>query len=323
MKRYLLFCQLALLPTFCAFGQMSAGNIGFYIKASTPVAIDGLTLNPSADFYIVSQTLLISSTAIPGVPPSINRVYNFSTPVDFVGNVGLFYLPSELNGNTEATLQVAHGNPTFVTTTGSTVNTTTHYVSNTLASLTNLTSVTAAQEGALPVTLIGFRVNRVENLTMLNWQTSGEINSDFFEVQQSGDTRKWNALGKVKAATESRTHQDYSFQDAASREGIQYYRLKMVDADGSFAYSAIRSIDLGSTELISAYPNPVVDKVRIGTNVALASLKVTDLSGRSILELSKPKPDQEFNMKNYPAGTYLVQIKTADGKSQVVKIVKQ
>jgi hypothetical protein len=87
-------------------------------------------------------------------------------------------------------------------------------------------------------------------------------------VQQSGDTRKWNALGKVKAATESRAHLDYSFQDAASREGIQYYRLKMVDLDGSFAYSAIRSIDLRSTELISAYPNPVVDKVRIGTNVA-------------------------------------------------------
>ncbi|MEO6282487.1 MAG: T9SS type A sorting domain-containing protein [Dyadobacter sp.] len=323
MKRYLLFCQLALLPTLCAFGQMSAGNEGFFIKATTPVAIDGLTLVPTADFYIVSRTLLISPTAIPGVPPSISRVYNFSTPVDFVGNLGLFFQTSELNGNTEASLQVAHGNATFVTTTGSTVNTITNYVSNNLVSLTNLTSVTAAQEGALPVTLIGFRVNRVENLTMLYWQTSEERNSDFFEVRQSDDTRKWNALGTVKAATESKAQENYSFQDPSPRSGLQYYRLKMVDVDGSFAYSAIRSIDLGSTELISAYPNPVVDKVRIGSNVELASLKVMDLSGRSMLELSKPKPGQEFNMKTYPAGTYLVQIKTADGKSQVVKIVKQ
>ncbi|MHA4741641.1 T9SS type A sorting domain-containing protein [Dyadobacter sp. MSC1_007] len=323
MKRYLLFCQLALLPTMHAFGQLSAGTDGFFIAANTQVAIDGLTLIPTANFLIDSRTLTISPIAIPGVPPSISRVYNFSTPVDFIGNVGLFYQTSELNGNTEATLQVAHGNATFVTTTGSTVNTITHYVSNNLAALTNLTSVTAAQEGALPVTLISFRAKRLENLTMLYWQTSEERNSDFFEVQQSEDTRKWNALGAVKAATDSKAQEDYSFQDAAPRKGVQYYRLKMVDTDGSFAYSAIRSIDLGLTDLISAYPNPVVDKLRIGANVELASLKVTDLSGRSFLELSKPKPDQEFNMKNYPAGTYLVQIKTADGQSQVVKIIKQ
>lgn len=324
MKRYLIFCQLALLPTFCAFGQFSAGTQGFFISATTPtpVAIDGLTLIPTADFNIDSRTLLISPTAIPGTPPSINRVYNFSTPVDFIGNVGLFFQTSELNGNTEATLQVAYGNP-FVTATGSTVNTITHYVSNNLAALTSLTSITAAQAGALPVTLIGFRVNRVENLTMLYWQTSEERNSNFFEVQQSEDAKKWNALGIVKAATDSRVQADYSFQDAAPRKGLQYYRLKMVDTDGSFAYSAIRSLNMGSTELISAYPNPVVDKLRIGTNVELASLKVTDLTGRSLLELSRPKAGQEFNMKNYPAGTYLVQIKTADGKSQIVKIVKQ
>ncbi|WAC12761.1 T9SS type A sorting domain-containing protein [Dyadobacter pollutisoli] len=322
MKRYLLFCQLALLPTFCAFGQMSAGTDGFFVAANTPVAIDGLTLNPTADFFIDSRTLVISPTAIPGTPPSITRVYNFSTPVDFVGNVGLFFQTPELNGNTESTLQVAYGSP-FVTTTGSTVNTITHYVSNNLAALTSLTSVTAAQPGALPVTLIGFRVNRVENTTMLYWQTSEERNSDFFEIQQSADTRKWNSLGTVKAATESRAQEDYSFQDAALRKGIQYYRLKMVDVDGSFAYSAIRNIDLGSAELISAYPNPVVDKLRIGANVELVSLKVTDLSGRSLLELSRPKPGQEFSLKNYAAGTYLVQIKTADGKSQIVKIVKQ
>lgn len=97
----------------------------------------------------------------------------------------------------------------------------------------------------------------------------------------------------------------------------------MVDADGSFAFSKIESIRLGSSGLISAYPNPVVDKLRIGSKEALASVKVTDLAGRSFLELSKPKPGQEFSMKNYPAGTYFVKVETADGKVQVVKIIKQ
>lgn len=323
MKRYLLFCQLALLPTAHVIGQLSAGTSGLFIKATTQVAIDGLTLFPTTDFLIDSRTLTVSPTAIPGVPPSINRVYNFSVPVTFVGNVGLFYQTSELNGNTETSLLVAHGNASFVTMIGSAVNTSTHYVSANMVLPTNFISVTAAQEGALPVTLISFRAKRLENLTMLYWQTSEERNSDFFEVQQSEDTRKWNPLGTVKAATDSKAQEDYSFQDATPRKGMQYYRLKMVDTDGSFAYSAIKSIDLGAADLISAYPNPVVDKLRIGANVELASLKVTDLSGKSFLELSRPKPGQEYNMKNYPAGTYLVQIKTANGQSQVVKIIKQ
>jgi hypothetical protein len=323
MKRYLLFCQLALLPTLAAQAQFIAGSEGFFITSGTQVFIDSLTLLPSADFTIVNRDLTISPTPIPGVPPSIARVYNFSQPVDFIGTVGFYYRASELNGNTEGTLQLAHGNATFVTTTGSTVDGIAHYISNNLASLTNLTSVTAAQEGALPVTLIGFQLKRVENLTMLYWQTSEEKNSEFFEIQHSNDARKWSPLGRIAAARDSKVSVDYSFQDNAMRSGNQYYRLKMVDTDGSYAYSAIRSIDLGRTEFVSAYPNPVVDKLLITATSEMSSLKLTDLSGKSLLELSKPVRGQEVSMKNYPAGTYLVQLKMADGKNQVVKIIKQ
>ncbi|MGN7887804.1 T9SS type A sorting domain-containing protein [Dyadobacter sp. 22481] len=321
-KRYLLFCQLALLPTLAAQAQFTVGVDGFFIGQNTQVFIDSLTLNPSVDFSLVSQTLTITPTPIPGAPPSIARVYNLTTPVNFTGVAGFFYRASELNGNTESTLQVNHGNANFVSTTGSTVNVIQHYISNTLP-LTNFTSLTAAQEGALPVNLVDFKVKRVENATVLYWQTSEEKNSDHFEVQQSEDLRKWNALGIVNAANESSQQKDYSFPDVTERYGTQYYRLKMVDADGSFAFSKIESIRLGSSGLISAYPNPVVDKLRIGSKEALASVKVTDLAGRSFLELSKPKPGQEFSMKNYPAGTYFVKVETADGKVQVVKIIKQ
>jgi hypothetical protein len=321
-KRYLLFCQLALLPTLAAHAQFTAGTDGFFIGANTQVFIDSLTLLPSVDFSIVSQTLTITPTPIPGVPPSIARVYNLTTPVNFTGVAGFFYQASELNGNVESTLQLNHGNANFVSTTGSTVDIGQHYISNTLL-LTNFTSLTAAQEGALPVSLIAFQVKRVENTTVLYWQTSEEKNSDHFEVQQSEDLRKWTALGIVNAANESSQQKDYSFQDLAERYGTQYYRLKMVDIDGSYAYSKIQSIRLGSSGLISAYPNPVVDKLLIGAKEALASVKVTDLTGRAFLELSKPKPGEEFTMKNYPAGTYLVKVETADGKVQVVKIIKQ
>ncbi|GGM84977.1 hypothetical protein GCM10010967_16150 [Dyadobacter beijingensis] len=322
MKRYLLFCQLALLPTLAAHAQFTAGTEGFFIAQDTQVFIDSLTLKPSADFTLTSQTLTISPTAIPGSPPSIARVYNLTTPVDFQGVAGFFYRASELNGNTESTLQLNHGNASFVSTTGSTVNTGQHYISNTLP-LTNFTSLTAAQENALPVTLVAFQVKRVENATVLTWQTTEERNSDHFEILQSEDARSWTALGTVNAAKESNSRKDYTFRDAAERFGTQYYRLKMVDTDGTFAYSAIQSIRLASGGLISAYPNPVVDKLLIGSKEALASVKVTDLAGRSILQVSKPVAGQEVSLKSYPAGTYLVKVETAAGKTQVIKIIKQ
>lgn len=90
MKRYLLFCQLALLPVLTVQAQFTAGTSGFFIRQDTQVFIDSLTLKPSVDFLLTSQTLTISPTPIPGNPPSIARVYNLTSPVNFTGVAGFF-----------------------------------------------------------------------------------------------------------------------------------------------------------------------------------------------------------------------------------------
>lgn len=321
MKRYLLFCQLTLLPALAAQAQFTVGADGFFVGSNTQVFIDSLTLLPSVDFSLNLQTLTISPTPIQGSQPSIARVYNFTSPVSFAGIAGFFYQASELNGNTEGTLELNHGNERFVSASGSTVNLSQHYISNTLP-LTNFTSLTAAQENALPVTLVDFQLRRAENITSLYWRTSEERNSDYFEIQQSQDAREWNVLGRLNAAKESTSKKEYYFDDAAGRYGTQYYRLKVVDADGTHAFSSVRSIQLTSDGLISVYPNPIVDKLLIGSDEALVSVKMTDLTGRSFLELSKPKSGQELSLKNYPAGTYLVMVQTSSGRTQVIKIIK-
>jgi hypothetical protein len=321
MKRYLLFCQLTLLPALAAQAQFTVGADGFFVGSNTQVSIDSLTLLPSVDFSITSQTLTISPTPIPGSQPSIARVYNFTSPVNFAGVAGFFYQASELNGNTEGTLELNYGNAQFASATGSTVNLSQHYIFNTLPQ-TNFTSLTAAQANALPVTLVDFQLRRAENTTSLYWRTSEERNSDYFEIQQSQDAHEWNVLGRLNAVKESTSKKEYYFDDAARRYGTQYYRLKMVDTDGTYAFSSVRLVQLTSAGLISAYPNPIVDKLLIGSDEALVSVKMTDLTGRSFLELSKPKAGQELSLKNYPAGTYLVMVQTSSGHTQVIKIIK-
>ena len=143
-----LLIGVALLVSGRLSAQLSVGSQGMTILAGTPVSADGLTFIPSTNFTLVNNTIQRSSTPLAG-NPGINRLYQFSSPILFSGQVGLFYQPSELNGYTEASLQLAYtsaNNGLLTITTGSSVNTSTHYVSNSVTSQ-NLLVVTAS---ALP-----------------------------------------------------------------------------------------------------------------------------------------------------------------------------
>ncbi|SDH49254.1 Por secretion system C-terminal sorting domain-containing protein [Dyadobacter soli] len=109
------------------------------------------------------------------------------------------------------------------------------------------------------------------------------------------------------------------------RTGWQYYRLKMVDADGSYAYSAIRSIRMDGAFVITAYPNPVADHLFITTNSKGSRVRLLDLSGRVLSDShnNTAEPMLQVNMKGYLSGPYLIEAKSSDGTSQVIKVIKQ
>ena len=115
------------------------------ILAGTPVSIDGLTLTPSSNLTLATNSIQRSSTPLLG-KPSINRLYQFGNPILFTGTIGLLYQPSELNSYLEPSLQLAYtssSNGPLTVTTGSSVNTSTHYVSNSVTNQ-NLFVVTAS-----------------------------------------------------------------------------------------------------------------------------------------------------------------------------------
>jgi hypothetical protein len=325
MKYYLLFCQLALLCSFNARAQFSAGANGFYTSAGTIVSIGGLTFQPTAPFNIQNNTLTISPTALPGSPPSIARVYTFDSPVTFVGGIGQFYLASELNGNTETMLQVAYKNVAPVTTTGSVVNSTSHYIYNDLITSIIFSAVTAAQPGALPVTLLEFTAKKEGSAASLNWSTTYESNSDYFNVEHSSNAKDWNTLSKITAASQSSGLKNYGFSHISPAAGANYYRLKMVDKDQSYAYSTIRELHFKQSFQVSLYPNPAVEKVRISMDhwENIAGVKLLNAQGTTLLAFNKKPLSKEINMKDFSAGLYVVQLLLNDGSTATIKVVKQ
>lgn len=320
-KRYLLLFQLALLPTLAAHAQFSAGTEGFNIASNTTVSIDGMFMTPTVALSLTSQTLSKVDDPIGNTPPGIKLVYRFTNSFNFSGLAGFYYTEDDLNSNSEGDLQLYYGSGNaFNATAGTTVEPDLNRLSNTLENV-SFSALTAAQEGALPVILASFDLRRNENATILHWQTSTEKNSDHFEVQHSENGRTWKSLGKVLAARQSTTLISYSYTDPAKRQGTQYYRIKMVDKDGTFAYSPLRSILLDGSDKISTYPNPVLDRFYVNAGESVTRIRLTDLSGRKLLELTDP--ESGINLSSYPTGVYLAEITTQSGVNQVVKILKK
>lgn len=122
----------------------------------------------------------------------------------------------------------------------------------------------------LPVKLESFTAQLNDDKADLHWVSSYEKDVNYFSVEKSVDGKAFKQAGIVFAVGNSSAMNSYSFPDKnidLSKPGVIYYRLRSVDIDGSFEYSAIRMIKIGTQNKnalsIQAYPNPVSNELRI------------------------------------------------------------
>ena len=117
----------------------------------------------------------------------------------------------------------------------------------------------------LPVTLVSFTAVKADQNAILKWETSTEENSDQFVIQKSADARQWQDIGTIKAAGSSSVTNRYSLVDNQPLVGVNYYRLKIMNADGHFTLSEIRRLDFRSNpqNVIALYPNPARNKTAL------------------------------------------------------------
>jgi len=176
----------------------------------------------------------------------------------------------------------------------------------------------------LPVTLTHFTAKKEKNTSALTWSTADEVNSERFEVQRSFDNKVWHQLGEVAATGNSTLPQDYHFTDDSPANGSNYYRLKMIDRDGSFEISKQQSLVFEGLEGVSVFPNPTADLVNLKLDDARSVEKVVlqSVTGQ-VLYTATQDTQKAINIRHYPAGTYLVLVHRNDGRTTSHKIVKQ
>jgi hypothetical protein len=175
------------------------------------------------------------------------------------------------------------------------------------------------ESGPLPVTLISFTASKEGSTALLTWQTSFEMNSDRFDIERSQDGKKWFDIGSVKASGDKTFDTQYSFTDKVPADGENLYRLKMVDRDGTFAYSRIQSLEFESA--IVFFPNPVKDWLKISSS-NIGSIQLINLSGKIIYQ-SASIPVNGIDMREFPTSMYLIKVILNDGSRIIRKIIKQ
>jgi len=168
--------------------------------------------------------------------------------------------------------------------------------------------------GALPVKLIDFTVKKEQNSATMQWKTSEEINGDYFEIEHSANAKNWQVLDQVIAIGDTKELSKYSYSHQNIPIGINYYRLKMVDLDGTFAYSVIKSVLNKEENNLKIFPNPVTDRLFIESNylTKITSVQINDIQGKQVIALTN-NIRNGIVISSLSPGSYIVIIQQEDG----------
>ncbi|QRR00065.1 T9SS type A sorting domain-containing protein [Dyadobacter sandarakinus] len=248
---------------------------------------------------------------------SINGTSYRSNVPEEAESLTALLLPTDQSGNPSASMAIDPG-----LTTETRIDIPFEVVDNAGKASTNTGHAVFVLTAPLPVTLISFDAVKEGSTALLTWATSEESNSQSFEIQHSADGITWAKAGQVAAAGNSTQIKEYRFVHAQPLAGNNYYRLKMTDADASFAFSRIRTVAFGHAGEISIYPNPARDiaSIQLENWQQVSRITIIDSRSNEMLRLEHPQTNT-IDLRSYTPGVYLVRVEHNNGIVITRKVV--
>ncbi|MFP5040856.1 T9SS type A sorting domain-containing protein [Parasediminibacterium sp. JCM 36343] len=177
---------------------------------------------------------------------------------------------------------------------------------------------------ALPVGLRSFTASLVNNTPKLSWATASEIDTKSFDIEKSLDAKTFTPLASVAATNAPHV---YAYDDNSKQFGLQYYRLKIVDNNGSFKYSNIVSVNGKVSTKLEIFPNPATNRSNITLSFPKASagalIKITSLSGKTmaIYSVQAGATQTSVDVSRYAKSSYIVSFEN-NGTRSVSQFIK-
>ena len=172
----------------------------------------------------------------------------------------------------------------------------------------------------LPLELTEFGGEKVKDQNLLHWATAREFNTSHFEIERSNDAMDFTKIGDLKCGNKKMENQIYQYWDKEPQTGINYYRLKQVDLDGTFTYTKTIAIDnqgiITNFELQKMYPNPAQNTINfvfaIPSSNSEIAIEIFDSNGKSVTATTEnyERGIQNFtqNLSSFSKGLYILRI---------------
>ncbi|MBE2279714.1 MAG: T9SS type A sorting domain-containing protein [Ignavibacteriaceae bacterium] len=181
----------------------------------------------------------------------------------------------------------------------------------------------------IPVELASFSASVGEHSVALSWTTITELNNAGFEIERKlGDiteTGEFSTVAYVKGNGTTQNITTYTYTDVPSRAGTYTYRLKQIDLNGEFSYSAPLAVSFNTNlitnySLSQNYPNPFNPSTVINFTIPVkshANLRVYDITGAEIAtlvnsELNPGVYNINFTANGLSSGVYFYRLQAGD-----------
>lgn len=171
--------------------------------------------------------------------------------------------------------------------------------------------IATQEDSPLPVELLFFEAGNNNGLVELNWATASQLDFDYFSIEHSTDGFSWEEIERVKGEGTTQNRNEYNLVNLRSVIGSNYYRLKMVDLDGTFEYSKAVVIIIDGPMEFSIYPNPAnrSDILSIELNFIPNEgdrITVYTAYGLELLNLPIQLTKLQLQLSDLKPGTYII-----------------
>ncbi len=170
----------------------------------------------------------------------------------------------------------------------------------------------------LPVELLFFKGDLVQNVPVLTWNTASEINNDYFEILRSKNGTDFNTIGRIAGAGTTSELTEYEFRDT-NASGTNYYQLRQVDFDGASETFNVIRIESSFSSDLTVYPNPLPSNeslsIQIGELIPEETvIRIIAMDGREVFRKTIKEESNNFvavDAYRLEKGNYVVFIESA------------
>ncbi|WP_158605968.1 T9SS type A sorting domain-containing protein [Taibaiella sp. KBW10] len=171
----------------------------------------------------------------------------------------------------------------------------------------------------LPVTLADFSAKTNGCNTILNWVSKTEKEFARYEIQNSQDGREYRTIGTVAPKGDNST---YAYTQVNAAEGANYYRLKMIDRDGSFEYSNVKKVNVACSNIQLA-PTVTNGLTKVYGLSGTETVKVINNLGQIVTNQQVKGTEATIDLSAFAAGLYHVIVVRGAENVFAGKVVKQ